>query len=66
MTDADAQPQPSGRVFGLGIGVGLALGFVLGAAVSWRFGEDAWDVIHALIERIAGDDDGVNFELLLQ
>jgi len=66
VTDAVEQADGSGRVFGLGVGVGMALGFVLGAALAWRFGEDAWDGLQALIDRLTGGDDGVNFELLLQ
>jgi hypothetical protein len=54
------------HVFGIGITLGLALGFVLGAVATWRFGDEAWDGMHGLIERITGRDDGIHFELLLQ
>ncbi len=54
------------QVFGLGIGLGLVMGFMLGAVATWRFGDEAWDGVHGLIERITGRDEGVNFELLLQ
>jgi hypothetical protein len=54
------------HVFGIGITLGIALGFVLGAVATWRFGDEAWDGVHGLIERITGRDEGVQFELLLQ
>jgi hypothetical protein len=59
----DLHPE---QIFGLGISLGVVLGFVLGALAAWRFGDEAWDGIHGLIERITGRDDGINFELLLQ
>ncbi len=53
-------------IFGIGISLGIILGFVLGAVAAWRFGDEAWDGVHGLLERISGHDEGVNFELLLQ
>jgi hypothetical protein len=54
------------QILTIGISIGLVLGFVLGAVAAWRFGDDAWDGVHGLVERITGKDDGINFELLLQ
>ena len=54
------------QILTIGISIGLALGFVLGAVAAWRFGDEAWDGVSGLVERITGRDEGVNFELLLQ
>jgi len=54
------------QILTIGISLGLVLGFVLGAVAAWRFGDEAWDGVHGLVERLTGKDDGINFELLLQ
>ncbi len=55
-----------GQFFGIGMSVGVGVGLVLGTLLALRLGEDAYEVVKYLIDRLAGRRDRVNFELLLQ
>ena len=44
----------------------MLAGIVLGSLVTMWLGDAAIDLAHRMIDRIAGGDDRVNFELLLQ
>lgn len=55
-----------GTVLGVGIGVGVLVGFALGTFVALRLGHEAADAVRGLFSRMAGRNNRVNFELLLQ
>jgi hypothetical protein len=55
-----------GQFFGIGMSVGVVVGLVLGTLLALRLGEDAYQAVNYLIDRLAGRRDRVNFELLLQ
>ncbi|MGE3269834.1 MAG: hypothetical protein AB7P40_13870 [Chloroflexota bacterium] len=55
-----------GTVLSVGLGVGVIVGFALGTVVALRLGHDAADAVRSLFSRMAGRNNQVNFELLLQ
>lgn len=55
-----------GQFFGIGVSVGVVVGMVLGTLLALRLGEDAYEAVKYLVERLVGRRDRVNFELLLQ
>ena len=59
-------PRDREQFFGVGITLGILLGFVLGSLVAIRIGDEVLDAISAIIDRLTGRRDLVNFELLLQ
>ncbi len=53
-------------LFGVGAAVGSAVGFVLGSLIAYWVGEEAVRTIQRGIQRLTGNDDHPNFEMLLQ
>ncbi len=54
------------QVFGAGISLGMFAGLVIGALVTLWLGEAAVEVLHRVVDRVAGRREQVRFELLLQ
>ena len=54
------------QVFGAGISLGMFAGIVIGTLVTLWLGEAAVDLLHRVIDRMAGRREQVRFELLLQ
>jgi hypothetical protein len=46
--------------------VGVLVGFLVGSILALRLGDETLEAIKDLIDRLAGRQDRVNFELLLQ
>lgn len=56
----------AGTLFGIGVSVGVVIGVAVGTVVALRLGGDAIDTMRALLDRLSGRGNQVNFELLLQ
>ena len=59
---SDVRPQ----VFGAGVSVGMLAGIMIGSLVTLWLWDAAVDLLHRLIDRLAGRRDNGHFELLLQ
>ena len=59
-------PSRTGQFFGIGMTVGVLVGFLVGSILALRLGDETLEAIKELIDRLAGRQDRVNFELLLQ
>lgn len=54
------------HVFGAGVSLGMLAGLVLGSLVTLWLGDAAVDLAHRIIDRMSGNRERLNFELLEQ
>jgi gas vesicle protein len=54
------------QFFGIGMTVGVLVGFVVGSVLALRLGDETLEAVKDLVDRFAGRNERVNFELLLQ
>ena len=64
MTHGDGIGRP--QVFGAGVSLGVFAGILIGSLVTLWLGEAALDLVHRMLDRMAGRRQRVHFELLLQ
>jgi len=61
------QPRCRARtMFAVGMSLGVVVGLVVGSVVAMRLGEEAVGAVRSWLDRVAGRNNRVNFELLLQ
>ena len=67
MSDDETSTQCRvGTVLSVGLSIGVVVGFAVGSFVALRLGRETADTVRNLFGRMAGRNNQVNFELLLQ